>query len=268
MSYNEISYEVIGAVARVCHNRPQAANAESEALLDELDDALERAKKDDAVRVLIIGGKGKHFSSGHDLVDGIRTRGHFTSEQIYLWEQEHYLGNALRIWDFPKPTIAQVQGACIAGGFMVANMCDLMVASDDAYFSDPVVHSLGAAAVETLVHPWVLGMRKAKEFLYTGQRLSAAEAKEWGMVNHVVPREELEAFTLRLANRIAETPPVALHVLKRSLNRTADIQGFRNAILAHFDTHVFSHSTAEHRGIVARGMEQSMAAAKKSAGST
>ena len=264
IEYAHISYEVIGAVARVCHNRPQAANAESEALLNELDDALDRAKKDDAIRVLIIGGKGKHFSSGHDLIDGIKTRAHFTPEEIYFWEQEHYLGNALRIWDFPKPTIAQVQGACIAGGFMVANMCDIMVASDDAYFSDPVVHSLGAAAVETLIHPWVMGMRKAKEFLFTGQRMTAAEGKECGMVNHVVPRADLEDFTLQMATRIAEAPRVAMHVLKRSLNRTAEIQGFRNAILAHFDTHVFSHATVEHKQMVARGMEQSLAAAKKS----
>lgn len=262
MAYTEISYEVIGPVARVCHNRPGAANAESEALLLELDDALEQAKNDPAIRVLIIGGKGKHFSSGHDLIDGIATRAHFTPEQIYMWEQEHYLGNAMRIRDFPKPTIAQVQGACIAGGFMVANMCDLIVASDDAFFSDPVVHSLGAAAVEVLVHPWVMGTRKAKEFLFTGERIKAAEAKEWGMVNHVVPRDDLEEFTLKLANRIAQAPPVAMHVLKRSINRTEDMQGFRNSVLAHFDSHVFTHATVEHREMVARGMEASISSAK------
>lgn len=265
MAYTHISYEVIGPVARVCHNRPDAANAESEALLLELDDALEQAKNDPAIRVLILGGKGKHFSSGHDLIDGIATRAHFTPEEIYMWEQEHYLGNAMRIRDFPKPTIAQVQGACIAGGFMVANMCDLIVASDDAFFSDPVVHSLGAAAVEVLVHPWVMGTRKAKEFLFTGERIKAAEAKEWGVVNHVVPRADLEEFTLKLANRIAEAPPVAMHVLKRSINRTQDIQGFRNSVLAHFDSHVFTHSTVEHRTMVARGMEASIASAKNKA---
>ena len=146
---------------------------------------------------------------------------------------------------------------------MVANMCDLMVASEDAFFSDPVVHSLGAAAVETLMHPWVLGMRKAKEFLFTGERITAQEGKEWGMVNHVVARDDLEDFTLQLANKIAEAPPVAMHVLKRSLNRTSDIQGFRNSILAHFDTHVFTHATEEHKKLVAKGMEASMASAKK-----
>lgn len=266
MDYQEISYELLGPVARVYLNRPARANAQSEKLLAELDHALATAAADDAVRVLILGAHGKHFSAGHDLDDGHAHRGDFTPEQHWLWEQEHYLGNALRIWDFPKPAIAQVQGACVAAGFMVANACDLMVASDDAHFSDPVVHSLGAAAVEFLVHPWVLGLRKAKEFLYTGQRVTATEAQGWGMVNHVVPRAELEDFTLALAARIAEAPPIAIRMMKRSLNRTADIQGFRNAIDAHFDTHLLSSSTREFKDIVARGMRQSMAVARKTQG--
>ncbi|MGH8444541.1 MAG: enoyl-CoA hydratase [Solimonas sp.] len=263
MAYTEIRYERIGAVVRVSHDRPLKANAETERLLAELDHALERAGRDDEVRVLILGGTGKHFSAGHDLDDGHEKRGDWSPDQHWLWEQEHYFGNAMRIRDFPKPTIAQVQGACIAGGFMVANSCDLLVAADDAYFSDPVVHSLGAAAVEVLLHPWVLGLRKAKEFLFTGQRIGAAEAREWGMANHVVPRAELEAFTLRLAQRIAEAPPLAIRMLKRSLNRTADIQGYRNAVEAHFDTHLLSSSTQEFKDIVGRGMAQSLRAARK-----
>jgi enoyl-CoA hydratase len=141
-------------------------------------------------------------------------------------------------------------------------MCDLLVAADDAFFSDPVAHSLGAAAVEALVHPWVLGTRKAKEFLFTGQRLSAAEGQAWGMVNHVVARAELESFTRSLAERIAAAPPVAIRMLKRSLNRTAEMQGFRNAIQAHFDTHLLSSSTQEFKDIGARGMDKSLQAAK------
>ncbi|HEX4586028.1 MAG TPA: enoyl-CoA hydratase [Burkholderiaceae bacterium] len=262
MSYQDILYERFGPVLRVSHNRPARRNAESENLLAELDDALGRAAHDNDVRVLILAATGDHFSAGHDLFDGLARRGNYTPEQHWLWEQEHYLGNALRVWDFPKPTIAQVQGACIAGGFMVANMCDLLVAADDAFFSDPVAHSLGAAAVEALVHPWVLGMRKAKEFLFTGQRLSAAEGHAWGMVNHVVARAELESFTLGLAERIAAAPPVAIRMLKRSLNRTAEMQGFRNAIQAHFDTHLLSSSTQEFKDIGARGMDKSLQAAK------
>ena len=263
MTYQDITYEMIGPVLRICHNRPKMANAESENLLAEIDDALERAKRDDNVRVLILGGVGKHFSAGHDLVEGMAKRGQYTPEESWLWESEHYLGNALRIWDFPKPTIAQVQGACVAGGFMVANMCDLMVAADDAFFSDPVVHSLAAASVEALLHPWVLGMRKAKEFLFTGQRLNASEAKEWGMVNHVVPRAELEDFTLQLAERIAQAPPIGVRLMKRSLNRSYDIMGFRNSLMAHFDTHILSTETAEHHKLRSGGMDASMNTAKK-----
>jgi enoyl-CoA hydratase len=262
MSYQDILYESFGPVLRVSHNRPARRNAESENLLAELDHALDRAARDNDVRVVILAATGDHFSAGHDLFDGLARRGDYTPEQHWLWEQEHYLGNALRIWDFPKPTIAQVQGACIAGGFMVANMCDLLVAADDAFFSDPVAHSLGAAAVEALVHPWVLGTRKAKEFLFTGQRLSAAEGQAWGMVNHVVARAELESFTRSLAERIAAAPPVAIRMLKRSLNRTAEMQGFRNAIQAHFDTHLLSSSTQEFKDIGARGMDKSLQAAK------
>ena len=146
---------------------------------------------------------------------------------------------------------------------MVANMCDMVVAADDAFFSDPVGHSLAAASVEALVHPWVMGLRKAKEFLFTGQRIGAAEAKEWGMVNHVVPRAEMEDFTLELANRIAAAPPIGIRMLKRSLNRSADIMGFRNSLMAHFDTHILSTSTKELFEVAAAGMRASMEAAKK-----
>ena len=128
---------------------------------------------------------------------------------------------------------------------MVANMCDLMVASDDAYFSDPVCHSLASASVEVLIHPWVMGMRRAKEFLYTGERMDAAEAYRIGMVNRVVPRADLETATLELAQRIAVAPPFATSVMKRSLNRTADMQGLRNSLSAHFDTHQVTHVTKE-----------------------
>ena len=129
MEYNDITYEKTGAVLRVCHNRPDKGNAQSTRLLAELDDALARAKADSEVHVVIIGGQGKHFSAGHDLADGMKLRGDYTVEQHWHWEQEHFLGNAMRIWDLPKPTIAEVSGACIAGGFMVANSCDLALAT-------------------------------------------------------------------------------------------------------------------------------------------
>ena len=262
MTYRHISVERIGAVARICHNRPAQRNAESSFLLDELDAAMTAAATDDAVRVIILGGVGDHFSAGHDLKEAQENRANFTVEQRFAYEEKRYFDYSLRIWDCPKPTIAQVQGACVAGGFMVANMCDLIVAADDAFFADPVCKTLAAAAVEVLVHPYVMGLRAAKDFLFTGRRMGAEEALRIGMVNRVVPRAALEAATLALANTVAEAAPFALKLTKRSLNRAMDMQGFRNALTAHFDTHQLSHVSEAFReqrakagldGAIARG---------------
>lgn len=258
MPYTCIESETLGNVARIWHARPEARNAESQALLDELDDALRQASDNDDIRVVIIGGRGDHFSAGHDLKEAQAKRSNFSVEQRWAYEQRRYYDYALRLWDCPKPTIAQVQGACIAGGFMVANMCDLIVASDDAFFADPVSHTLATAAVEVLIHPWVMGLRKAKEMLYTGQRVTAAEAQAIGMVNRVVPRASLEEETLAMARRIAEMPPFAMKLLKRSLNRTLDTQGLRTALAAHFDTHQLSHMSDEFRALRDAGMAKAI----------
>ena len=258
MDYQDIEYEERGAIARIWHNRPQARNAESKRLLEELDHAMARAADDPAIRVVILAGRGDHFSAGHDLKEAQATRANFTVEERWAYEEVHYFDYCMRIWDLPKPTIAQVQGACIAGGFMVANMCDLIVASEDAFFAGPVTQTLATAAVEVLIHPWVMGLRKAKEMLFTGERLSAAEAHRIGMVNRVVPRAELEAATLALAERIAAAQPFGLKLIKRSLNRSLDMQGMRSALQAHFDTHQLSHMTEEFKAIRDRGLSKAI----------
>lgn len=245
MAYDYVLYEVDGPVATIWHNRPAQRNAESTQLLDELDDAVQRAGKDPQVRVVVFGGKGGHFSAGHDLKEGQRERQDFTAEQRWEYESTSYMQYCLNIFNLPKPTIARVDGACIAGGFMVANMCDLIVAADDAYFADPVLHTMAVSAVEVLVHPWVLGTRKAREFLFTGQRLSAAEALDAGMVNRVVPVDDLDAAVDELAHRVAQAPPFATRVLKKSLNRTLEAQGFHVALSAHFDSHQLTHYSDE-----------------------
>lgn len=244
-SYTSIIYERRGAIARILHNRPAQRNAENTKLLDEMDEAVRHAEADTDIRVIIIGATGDHFSAGHDLKEAMTERRHYSVEQRWDYEEVKYYGYAMRLWDCAKPTIAQVQGACVGGAFMVANMCDLVVASEDAYFTDPVLQSLASAAVEVLVHPWVMGLRRAKEFLLTGEKMDAAEAYRIGMVNRVVPRGDLEAKTLELAQKIAGAPPFGARLTKRSLNRTADIQGFRNSLSAHFDTHQITHVTAE-----------------------
>ncbi|MGF7162399.1 enoyl-CoA hydratase [Rhodoligotrophos appendicifer] len=254
MTYEMIAVEDLGPVRRISHDRPEFRNAESRQLLDELDDAVTAAIAEEAVRVLVLAGTGDHFSAGHDLKEAQRERAQFTVEERWAYEEQRYFDYCLKLFNAPKPVIAQVQGACISGGFMLANMCDIIIAADDAFFADPVAHSLGAAAVEVLVHPWVLGHRKARELLYTGGRLSAAEAERAGMVNHVVPRSELEAKTLEIANRIAAAPPFTLKLLKRSLNRSLEAQGFGVALAAHFDTHQLSHVSEAFKSIRDKGL--------------
>lgn len=254
MAYETLALENHGAVRRILLARPAQRNAQSQQMLDELAAALDEAQGDTQVNVVVIGGQGEHFSAGHDLKQAQAERANFTVEERWAYEELRYFDYSLKIWDFPKPTIAQVQGACVAGGFMIANMCDLVVASESAYFSDPVGHTLGAAATEVLIHPWVMGARKAKELLFTGARLSAQEAREIGMVNRVVADADLADAALALAQQIAKAPPFGLKLIKRSINRSLDAQGLRTALAAHFDTHQLSHLsegflTARDRGL-------------------
>jgi len=258
MDYTQIAYTTQGPVARISHNRPKARNAESQNLLTELDAALHQATVDENVRVIVFDAQGDHFSAGHDLKEAALKRADFTVEQRWAYEELYYFECSMRIWDCPKPTIAQVQGACIAGGFMVANMCDIVIASEDAFFADPVCQTLGAAAVEVLIHPWVMGARKSKEFLFTGRKMLAQEAHAIGMVNKVVSRADLESETTAMAEQIAQAQPFALKLVKRSINRTLDGQGMRTALQAHFDTHQLSHVTEAFKVARDQGLESAI----------
>lgn len=263
-AYTALAVTQSGPVLRIAHNRPEARNAESTQMLDELSDALDRAASDPMVGALIIGGEGPHFSAGHDLKEALADRGHYSVEERWEYEAERYFGYALKIWDFPKPTVAEVRGACLGGAFMVANMCDLMVASKDAYFADPVLFSIASASVEVLIHPYVMGLRRAKEFLFTNERMDAAEAYRIGMVNRVVEGEQLRETAHALAQKMSEAPSFAFKLTKRSLNRTLDLQGFRTALSAHFETHQITHVTAETQALRATGAGSLIARGAKS----
>jgi enoyl-CoA hydratase len=255
MDYQYITYEQFDNVVRICHNRPEKSNAQTLALLKELDHAVMRAGSDNAVRVVILGGKGKHFSAGHDLTDAFSSAesGEYdmSPESWEAFENEFYMDYSMHIYDLPKPTIAQVQGACVGGAFMVANMCDLLVASEDAFFADPVIHMNATAGAEVMVAPYVLGFRKAKEMLFTGDRISAQEGYMAGMVNRIVPRDRLEEEVLAMARKIAKAPPFAMKMTKKSLNRMLDMQGFRPALQAHHHTHLLAHQSAETKKMYA-----------------
>ncbi|GAA2734192.1 enoyl-CoA hydratase [Actinocorallia aurantiaca] len=241
---DQILYEAEKGVAVITLNRPEAANAQTPALLDDLDAAFTRAADDEDVRVIVLRANGRHFSAGHDLKGGNWPAPEkITLEWIYAAENRRYLEYTLRWRNLPKPTIAAVQGKCIAAGLMLCWPCDLIVAAENAEFSDPVVH-MGIGGVEYHGHTWELGARKAKEILFTGRALTAGEAERIGMVNRVVPLDDLDAATMELAGQIAEMPPFGLRQAKRAVNQTQDVQGFYAAIQSVFDIHQTGHGNA------------------------
>nr|WP_238428768.1 enoyl-CoA hydratase [Frankia nepalensis] len=251
-----VLYEVNGSVARVTMNRPEYRNAQNSKMTYALDDAFYRAAADPDVKVVILAGAGKHFSAGHDIgtpgrdIDQSFDRraglwwdhvGQLGAESRFAREQEVYLGMCRRWRELPKPTIAQVQGACIAGGLMLAWVCDLIVASDDAFFADPVVR-MGIPGVEYFAHPWVMGPRAAKEFLFLGERVDARRALDLGMVNRVVPRAELATEVTSIAERIATMPRLGLALTKKAVNQAEDLMGLQTGMDAVFGLHHLAHA--------------------------
>jgi enoyl-CoA hydratase len=245
-------------IARIVLARAEKHNAINPQMIFEINDAFNRALYDDAVKVIILAADGRNFSSGHDIAGTVeeytaamqahpRKAGHwsgFQEEATHGWyaaEKEGYLEMARRWRNIAKPTICAVQGKCIAGALIFPWVCDLIIAAKSAVFSDPVV-TFGVSGVEWLAHPWELGARKAKEFLFTSDTWSAEEAWRLGMVNHVVENDELEAFTLAMAKKIAAKPSFALKLTKEAINKTLDIQGQANAIDAAFSLHHLCHT--------------------------
>ncbi|MBJ19399.1 MAG: enoyl-CoA hydratase [Deltaproteobacteria bacterium] len=245
-----IQYETQGRVAVLTLDRPEARNAQTPQLLRELDANYDRATEDENIRVIVLKANGKHFSAGHD-ISPEATKNWKTEVDVgksglaglYEWERKNYLGMTRKWRDLPKPTIAAVQGGCIAAGLMLCWPCDLIVAADDAWFTDPVAR-MGIGGVEYHGHTWEFGARKAKELLFTGNRIGAEEAERLGMVNRVVPRAELVEQTLALATQIAEMDPFALSQAKRAVNQTLDIQGFYTSLQSVFDMHSLGHGNA------------------------
>ena len=245
-------------VARIMLNRPESRNAQNAAMLYELNTAFDDAARDDDVKVIILGAHGPHFSSGHDLRvedfvaemapwDPVGTWCGFNcagAEGRMGIEKEMFLGLCERWRNIPKVTIAQVQGKAVSGGLMLIWPCDLIVAGEDALFADNTA-SIGVAGAEFFNHPWEVGVRKAKEMLFTSEFLDARDAHRLGMVNHVVPNETLESFTLEMAGRIAKKPSFVLKLLKEAVNAAQDAQGRISAMNTSFALHQLSHSHNE-----------------------
>jgi len=253
-----VLYETKGPVAIISLNRPDRANAQNVPLLYELDAAFTRAVEDDEVKAIILRGEGKHFTAGHDLGGDhgsnvprrslwYSSEGREGSERGFAFEKEAYLGLCRRWRALPKPTIAAVQGACIAGGLMLAWSCDIIVASEDAYFCDPVV-DFGVPGVEYFAHPFEMPARIAREFLLLGDKMSAARAYEVGMANRVVPRSELMDEAMAIATKMSKASRFALALTKEAFNFVEDLGGKRSAMDGVFGLHHLSHAHAHITG--------------------
>lgn len=250
-----VLYAAEGGVAWVSMNRPKFHNAQNSQMTYALDAAFRRAVDDDAVKVIVLKAEGKHFSAGHDIgtpgrdvtrsfdreslwYDHVNKPG---AEFLYAREQEVYLGMCRRWRDIPKPTIAMVHGACIAGGLMLAWVCDLIIASEDAFFQDPVVR-MGIPGVEYFAHAFELPPRVAKELLLMGERMPAERAFALGMVNRVAPRDSLEEETRAIAEQVAALPRLGLALTKQAVNHVEELRGKRAAMDAVFHMHHFAHA--------------------------
>ncbi|QJB68811.1 enoyl-CoA hydratase [Parasphingorhabdus halotolerans] len=250
-----ILYEAKDGIAWITLNRPEFHNVQNSQMTYALDDAFMKAVDDDAVKCIVLKSDAKHFSAGHDI--GSPGRDFHSSfdrrlmwydhankagaEKAYIREQEVYLGMCKRWRNIPKPTIAQVHKGCIAGGLMLAWVCDLIIASDDAFFQDPVLQ-MGFPGLEYFAHTFELNTRIAKEFLFLGERMSAERAYQMGMLNRVVPREQLADEVLKVATRIAEQPRLALQLAKQACNHMDTLAGKEAGIDASFGYHHFAHA--------------------------
>jgi enoyl-CoA hydratase len=251
--FSTIRYEKSDTgIARVTLAMPEKRNAQTLELLTELNEALNTAAHDDEVKVIVLAADGPHFSSGHAGPGGLdfdeyKPSGTWSisqgedAERHWGFEQEFFLGFCWRWRNIPKPTMVEVQGWAIAGGLMLVWPFDIVIAAEDAKFTDPVV-ALGVNGVEYFAHPWEMGARKAKELLFTGGVIEAEEAKALGMVNHVVPREELTEFTMAMAEQIARRPMMGLKLAKQSVNQAQEAQGLYTALQSAMSLQQLGHA--------------------------
>jgi enoyl-CoA hydratase len=241
-------------VARIVMNRPERRNAQGVVMTHELDDAFRRACHDDKISVIILAGAGDHFNAGHDLgideapdptAENARSFwGQFQAdgwEGTYSREHDLYLDACERWRNAPKPIIAEVQGAVVTGGMTLVWACDLIVCSEDARFRDTTGHDLAIPGVEFFQHSYEMSTRQAKEWLFTGDWMDAETALKRGMINHVVPRENLSKATLDLAIKVAKTDRFTLKLIKESINGAQDAMGRREAMKYSFALHQIGH---------------------------
>lgn len=243
MAYEKIIYQKGGPIATITLNRPEKLNAMNDALLHELDAAVDDAEKDAAIKVVVFKGAGRAFSVGRDMsAEGTaetlppdwRHRPYYTE---FLEAERRQQARWQQLFELPKVTIAQVQGYCLDWGLYLAMVCDLTIAAENAQLGDPAVR-IGHASPMPL---WslILGVKKAKEFLYTGKTVDGKEAAYLGLVTRAVPRGNLAAATKRLAKAMATLPTDVIVALKEGLHAGMDMKGLGAAWRYCSELHLF-----------------------------
>ena len=226
-TFATITVEKRGPVARLVLSRPERANALNQAMLTEINGALDELEGDSDVRALIVTGAGAAFSSGFDLKEQMERRPTGTEQWRGILRKD--FDTVMRFWHFPRPTIAAVRGPCLAGACELALACDITIAAEDAFFGEPEL-KFGAGIVAMLL-PWVVGAKIAKEIILTGEdRVSAARAREIGMINRVVKADELEGVAFSMAQHIAAIDPNLVKETKRAINRAFEAQNMLAAL--------------------------------------
>ena len=229
MSYDNIIYEKRGQIAYVVLNRPEKLNALSDDLQLEVRSALEDAGwSDDKIRVIVFKASGRAFSAGFDIAT--TNKANAVERRARLLKGKKFSASAWWevFWNNPKPIIAQIHGFCIAGGLATANFCDLRICSEDAKFGAPEIRTGGPYI--PAVWPWLVGMTKARELLYTGNLIDAHEARRLDLVNAVVPFEELDEAVERQAMTIAKLPAATLEYNKKLINMSYELMGVRQVL--------------------------------------
>ena len=258
--YQAIRVSRDGGVAHLQLNRPERINALGSAMLSEIQHAMDALEADAEVRVIVLSGAGRGFSSGFDLKEQMARR----PEGAAVWREilELDFSTTMRFWDSPKPTVAAIHGPCMAGAFEMALACDLSICSRDAVFGEPEL-KFGAGIV-TMLLPWVVGPKAAKDILLTGEdSLSAERALELGVVSRIVADGEHLSAALAIARRIAVIDPDLVRDTKKALNRTYEIQGMRSALAAALDIDhaIESHGSPDKRRFMDLAREQGLKAA-------
>ena len=235
MSEPPVLTRLEGRVGVLTFNRPNALNAFDSALIAATNDAMERFAADERVLAIVVAGAGRAFSAGFDLKESAARQ----TAGAAAWRRvlETDFDFILQFWDCPKPTIAAVQGYCLAGAFELMLACDMAVAGDGARFGEPEVR-FGSGAVALLL-PWATGPKQAKELLLTGaDRVSAARALEIGVVNRVVPDGEELATAMALARDVAAAAPESVRLTKQAINRAYELAGLREALREGLETDI------------------------------